>query len=80
MTPVGLSYRTAYLWEEVLARDSLLDVRARFVHLQIEEKHGDRGRKVKEKTMIFPRYHQLDAVRLLVQQARYEGVSNTPSQ
>ena len=70
------SYRTAYLWEEVLARDSLLDVLARFIHLQIEEKRDDRGRKVKAETMIFPRYHQLDAVRLLVQKARCEGVGN----
>ena len=74
--PAGHSYRTAYLWEEVLARDSLLDVLARFIHLQIEEKRDDRGRKVKAETMIFPRYHQLDAVRLLVQKARYEGVGN----
>ena len=74
--PAGHSYRTAYLWEEVLARDSLLDVLARFVHLQTEEKRDDQGRKVKAETMIFPRYHQLDAVRLLVQKARCEGVGN----
>ena len=72
----GRAYRTAYLWEEVLARDSLLDVLARFVHLQTAEKRDDRGRKVKAEAMIFPRYHQLDAVRLLVQKARCEGVGN----
>lgn len=72
----GRSYRTAYLWEEVLARDSLLDVLARFIHLQTEEKRDDQGRKVKAETMIFPRYHQLYAVRLLVQKARREGVGN----
>ena len=72
----GRAYRTAYLWEEVLAQDSLLDVLARFVHLQTEEKRDDRGRKVKAEAMIFPRYHQLDAVRLLVQKARCEGVGN----
>ena len=33
-------YRTAYLWEEVLQRDSLLDLLARFIHLQTEEKRG----------------------------------------
>lgn len=72
----GRAYRTAYLWEEVLARDSLLDVLARFIHLQTEEKRDDHGRKVKAEAMIFPRYHQLDAVRLLVQKARCEGVGN----
>ena len=32
------NYRTAYLWEEVLSRDGLLDILARFVHLQVDEK------------------------------------------
>ena len=57
--PSGRTYRTAYLWEEVLQRDSLLDLLARFLHLQIDEKRDDQGRKVKKETMIFPRYHQL---------------------
>jgi type I restriction enzyme, R subunit len=74
--PAGRTYRTAYLWEEALQRDSLLDVLARFMHLQIEEKRDDQGRKVKVETMIFPRYHQLDAVRRLVELARAEGVGH----
>jgi type I restriction enzyme R subunit len=71
--PQGRSYRTAYLWEEVLARDSFLDLLARFLHLQIEEKRDDQRRKVKTEAMIFPRYHQLQAVRRLVESARTEG-------
>ena len=74
--PHGRGYRTAFLWEEVLARDSLLDLLARFVHLQTGEKRDDKGRKVKVETMIFPRYHQLEAVRLLVDAARREGVGH----
>jgi type I restriction enzyme R subunit len=74
--PSGRTYRTAYLWEEVLQRDSLLDVLARFMHLQIEEKRDDQGRKVKVESMIFPRYHQLDSVRRLVDLARAEGVGH----
>ena len=74
--PDGRGYRTAYLWEEVLQRDSLLDLLARFIHLQAAEKRDDRGRKVKAETMIFPRYHQLEAVRLLVAAARREGVGH----
>lgn len=72
--PAGRTYRTAYLWEEVLQRDSLLDLLARFIHLQIDEKRDDQGRKVKTESMIFPRYHQLQAVRQLVDDARSEGV------
>ena len=74
--PNGRSYRTSYLWEEVLHRDSLLDLLARFVHLQVEEKRDDRGRRAKVETIIFPRYHQLQAVRLLVAAAQREGVGH----
>jgi type I restriction enzyme R subunit len=72
--PAGRTYRTAYLWEEVLQRDSLLDLLARFIHLQIDEKRDEKGRRVKTEAMIFPRYHQLQAVRLLVEAARAEGI------
>ena len=72
----GRNYRTAYLWEEVLQYDSLLDLLARFLHLQIDEKMSDEGKKVLKETMIFPRYHQLEAVRELVAQATEEGVGH----
>ncbi len=72
--PAGRTYRTAYLWEDVLQRDSLLDLLARFIHLQIDEKRDEQGRKVKTESMIFPRYHQLQAVRQWVDAARSEGV------
>ncbi len=54
-------------------RDNLLDVLAQFIHLQVEEKKIG-GHKVKTETMIFPRYHQLDSARMLVADARDNGV------
>lgn len=74
--PHGRTYRTAYLWEEVLQRDSLLDLLARFLHLQVEEKRDEDGRKFSKESLIFPRYHQLQAVRLLVDAARREGIGH----
>lgn len=65
--PVPGKYKTSYLWEEVLAKDSLLDILHRFVQFIPHEK--DR-RKDK---LIFPRYHQLDAVRALVADAKAHG-------
>lgn len=65
-------HRTAYLWEEVWERESWLDILERFVHLEkIEEEHG--GKKVVKESLIFPRYHQLDATRALVAHARDHG-------
>ncbi len=51
--PAGRGYRTAYLWEEALERDSLLDLLARFLHLQVEEKRSEDGTKVRRETMIY---------------------------
>lgn len=68
--PIGDdNYRTSYLWNEILQKDSLLDIIHRFVHL--EEKITKIG-KVKE-TLIFPRYHQLDAVRSLISDVKKNG-------
>ncbi|MCL4558612.1 MAG: type I restriction endonuclease [Deltaproteobacteria bacterium] len=65
-------YKTAYLWEEVLERHSFLDILARFINLQVEEKKlGEK--KIKQEKMIFPRYHQLDCVRTLIADAHGRG-------
>jgi type I restriction enzyme, R subunit len=74
--PAGRNYKTAYLWKEVLQRDSLLDLLARFLHLNVQEKISDEGKKVRKETMIFPRYHQLQAVRQIVAAAGAEGVGH----
>lgn len=69
-------YKTAYLWEEVLARDSLMDILSRFLHLQVEEKTI--GTKViRRETMIFPRYHQLRCVRRLIGKTQADGAGNS---
>ena len=65
--PVEGKYKTSYLWEEVLRKESLLDILHRFVQFI---PHQDDARKDK---VIFPRYHQLDAVRALVSDARAHG-------
>lgn len=71
--PNAEGYRTSYLWEQVFQKDSLLDIFARFLHLQVEDKRTEDGKLIKKETMIFPRYHQLTAVRALVSAAKTEG-------
>lgn len=58
--PNPAGYRTAYLWQEVWAKDSWLEIVGRFIHLA-----GDR--------LIFPRYHQLEVVRQLTAHAQANG-------
>ncbi|MDK2800750.1 MAG: type restriction enzyme subunit [Clostridiales bacterium] len=70
--PDGL--KTAYLWEEILQKDSLMDILKKFVFIQTEEKKDMDGNTYTSETVIFPRYHQLDAVRKLEADAREKGV------
>ena len=70
------TYATSYLWTEVLQPDALLNILARYVHLEISEKEDWQGRRVKKETMIFPRYHQWDVVEQLVGAAKVEGPGN----
>ncbi len=74
--PAEGDVRTTYLWHKVLTRDSLMDILARFIHLDVEEKTvvTDKGiKRHKKETMIFPRYHQLDSVRALTDHAQVNG-------
>ena len=73
----SLGYRTGYFWENVLTRDSFLDILGHFMFVETEKKKVDDGRggtrlKTSE-TLIFPRYHQLDAVRKLIAAARTDN-------
>ena len=62
--PAHDNFATGYLWEEIWAPDSLLNLLEQFIY--ITDKDG-------KKEMIFPRYHQLDAVRRLIADAREKG-------
>lgn len=70
-------YRTGYFWEEVLQRDSFLDILGHFLFVEKRDEKVEDGRGghrwVTKETLVFPRYHQLDAVRKLVTTARAEG-------
>jgi len=72
--PTRVAYATAYLWDRIWARDSVLNLVQHFIH-EVEDE-DDRGRKTGKKSLIFPRYHQLDAVRRLVSHARNHGAGD----
>jgi type I restriction enzyme R subunit len=61
------------MWEDVWMPDTILDLISRFICLQKEEKVSDTGKKEKVERLIFPRYHQLDAVRSIIANVRYNG-------
>jgi len=63
-------YDTAYLWENVLCKDRLLEILQKYMHLQQE--FDDKG-NLKSERMIFPRYHQLDVVTKLLADVKENG-------
>lgn len=69
VNPEGL--KTDYLWKDILTKDSLSNILENFAQI-VEEKDEDTG-KVKRK-LIFPRYHQLRAVKKLLHHSKEKGV------
>jgi len=69
VNPHGL--KTHYLWQAVLSKDSLSNIIEKFAQV-IEETNEDTGKKSKK--MLFPRYHQLTAVRQILAHAKQHGV------
>lgn len=75
-TSVVQNYRTGYLWDEILAKDSLIDLVGKYIHMDITEKkvYTEKGViKKKKESLIFPRFHQLDVVRSLTANAKTKG-------
>ncbi len=65
-------HKTAYLWEEVFARESLANIIQHFVRLD-----GSSNDRLAKRALFFPRYHQLDVVRKLTAHASEHGVGQT---
>jgi type I restriction enzyme R subunit len=65
-------HKTAYLWEEVFTKQSLANIIQHFVRLD-----GSSKDPLAKRTLYFPRYHQLDVVRKLVNHASTYGVGQT---
>jgi len=69
------NYRTHYLWEEILLPNSLLDILFRFVFVKKDDILDADGETIGERKMlIFPRFHQLDAVRKLEKNVKEKSV------
>jgi type I restriction enzyme R subunit len=67
--PHGLA--TDYLWQEILTKERLTDILENYAQV-VEEKDEKTGRK--KRKQIFPRYHQLQVVRLLLANAATQGI------
>ena len=72
-------YDTSYLWEEVLQRESMLDLIHRFISFVKEKEEVVKNgvtKTVTNEKMIFPRYHQYDVVKKIMADVKANGVGN----
>lgn len=72
-------FATSYLWEDVLTKDSLLDLLQNYINVQIdkETEYDNVTKSLKEKKstkLLFPRFHQRRAVQRLLNVIKEEGV------
>jgi type I restriction enzyme R subunit len=67
LNPSGL--KTDYLWREILTKESLSNIIEKYAQVVSEADDNGRARR----KLIFPRYHQLRAVRRLLEDARMKG-------
>jgi len=71
------NYRASYLWDDILTKDSLLDILFRFVYVQQEDVRDSNGDIIdKKEVVIFPRYHQLDVVRKIEADISEKSIGN----
>lgn len=69
-------YNTSYLWEEVLQKDSMMNLLNRFISYVKEKEEVERNgivRTITKEKMLFPRYHQYDVVNKVVADVRKAG-------
>lgn len=65
-----------YMWDEILKKDMVLELISKFVFVEVSEKEDAvTGKKTKKENIIFPRYHQLDCVRSILEDVKVNKTS-----
>lgn len=69
-------YSVHYMWDNILQKDSVLEIISKFMFIEVKEKLDNVTQKVKRsETVIFPRYHQLDCIRKTLAEVKENGSS-----
>ena len=69
-------YSVSYMWEDVLTKDSILELISKFIFLETKEEIDEiTGKKKIKENIIFPRYHQRDVVHKILEDVYDNGSS-----
>ena len=73
-------YPTAYVWENIFQKDSMMDILQKFMSLKIEKEKklfpDGQEQITKKKKLLFPRFHQLHVVRSIISHVRENGAGH----
>ncbi|QFG70307.1 type I restriction endonuclease subunit R [Ornithinimicrobium pratense] len=75
VNPLGSD--TSYLWEQVWDKDAWLDIILRFAHVETSTQLDAQGRPRRSSALIFPRYHQWEAVTKVLADAKALGAGQS---
>ena len=69
-------YSVSYMWEDILTKDTLTELIYKFIFIEKKEKKDPQTDKLKKtETLIFPRYHQLDVIRKILEDVKENKTS-----
>ena len=69
-------YSVYYMWEDILQKDTLIEILGKFMFIEVKEKKDPvTDKKKRSETLIFPRYHQLDVIRKTLEEVASTGSS-----
>ena len=69
-------YSVYYMWEDILKKDTVIEIISKFMFIKVEEKTDNlTGKKKRSESVIFPRYHQLDVIRKTLEDVSVNGTS-----
>lgn len=69
-------YSVSYMWEEILTKDSVLELISKFIFLEVKEETDETtGKKRVKENIIFPRYHQRDVLHKILADVYENGSS-----
>lgn len=70
-------YSVSYMWEDILRKDTILELISKFIFIEVKEKiKEETGKPEIKENLIFPRFHQLDVIRKLLSDVKENKTSN----
>lgn len=69
-------YSVHYIWDNILQKDSVIEIITKFMFIEVKESKDEKTGKTKiTESVIFPRYHQLDVLRKLLDDVKINRTS-----